>query len=291
MPRTNHKWMVAAWWCVPLCFTLHAASAAERSAPPDPTSCTEPPRSVHAEKGRSPEEGVVRIRGGELAAFGTLSPVAFEAGDAQPAGEACGVCGDRRACAGHMADRGADGGACRGGAVSHPPIIRPAAGTIFPQCPFTAAHVHPYLLTTRDVENQLKYQMWRTKALLDAHADPAAEGGWLAAKWWLKDQWAMYLARNRIQSAALNAQLHAKLAYFVPSGCGGAGCPPIGFYNLVYPANPWHIDRRDTQIYANPATGVPMVVPLPPNVEHVMHYSDDTPSSRLTRLGYRIYPR
>ncbi|RMG40861.1 MAG: hypothetical protein D6725_02640 [Planctomycetota bacterium] len=331
MPRTKGELVMAACWCVPLCVCLHAMGAeplesaamglthSTPGAVQDAGDATGP--AVAESAGGGPTEGIVRIRGGSHPAF-AVRPVAFEKGGCAdsggctvpPAARARGIEGKDAAACGSGGAAGNE--ASRPRAISYPPTIRPATrpgaeaacppspavaahgcppsaagGASSAYCPPALAHAHPYLLTTGEIENQLKYYKWRTKAFLDTHADPGAEGGWFAAKCWLKDQWAMYLARNRIQSAAFNAKLHAKLAYFVPSGCGGAGCPPVGFYSLVYPANPYYIDRRDTQVYANPVTGIPMVVPLPPNVEHVMHYSDDTPSSRLTRLGYRVYPR
>lgn len=80
-----------------------------------------------------------------------------------------------------------------------------------------------------------------------------------------------------------------KFGYFFPTGCGGAGCPPIGKYARVYPQDPSYFDQRDGQVYGAHGYGVPMSVPLAPVVGHQYNYSWGTPSSRLTPIS-RIAP-
>ncbi|NOX56318.1 MAG: hypothetical protein GXP27_18115 [Planctomycetes bacterium] len=98
-------------------------------------------------------------------------------------------------------------------------------------------------------------------------------------------------ARYRQQSQRLQQQLAGKLAYFTPSGCGGAGCPPFGNYHVVYAVQPDYFDPRDGQVFAAPGTGVPMAVPLAPNVHYSYNYSHGIPSSRITPISDVIPPR
>ena len=98
-------------------------------------------------------------------------------------------------------------------------------------------------------------------------------------------------ARYHRQSRLLQQQLAAKLAYFTPSGCGGAGCPPFGNYHVVYAVQPDYFDPRDGQIFAAPGIGVPMAVPLAPNVHYSYNYSHGIPSSRITPVSDVIPPR
>ena len=62
----------------------------------------------------------------------------------------------------------------------------------------------------------------------------------------------------------------------------GAGA---GKYEIYYPLNLQHFDQRDGKIYAAPEWGIPMAVPLAPNVEHTYNYGWGVPSSRLTRVS------
>lgn len=81
-----------------------------------------------------------------------------------------------------------------------------------------------------------------------------------------------------------------KYGYFYPTGCGGTGCPPVGFYNMVYAVDPYHHDQRDGQVYSAQGSGVPMAVPLAPNVRHTYNYGWGIPSSRLTPIS-RVAPQ
>ena len=76
-----------------------------------------------------------------------------------------------------------------------------------------------------------------------------------------------------------------KFGYFIPTGCGGAGCPPIGHYSRVYPQDPHYFDGRDGQTWAAQGYGVPIAVPLAPVVGHQYNYSWGTPASRLTPIS------
>jgi len=77
--------------------------------------------------------------------------------------------------------------------------------------------------------------------------------------------------------------------YFCPEGCGGKGCPPYGCYDMIYSANPEYFDQRDGGVYAAQGYGVPVAVPLAPNVEQAYNYSWGMPASRLTRIS-RVVP-
>ncbi len=80
-----------------------------------------------------------------------------------------------------------------------------------------------------------------------------------------------------------------KFGYFIPTGCGGAGCPPFGKYARVYPQDPSYFDQRDGQAWGAAGYGVPIAVPLAPVVGHQYNYSWGTPASRLTPVS-RIAP-
>lgn len=65
----------------------------------------------------------------------------------------------------------------------------------------------------------------------------------------------------------------------------GAG---TGKYEIAYPLNLQHFDPRDGKVYAAPEWGIPMAVPLAPNVEHTYNYGWGVPNSRLTRISYPV---
>ncbi|GAB4148672.1 MAG: hypothetical protein Tsb009_22590 [Planctomycetaceae bacterium] len=76
-----------------------------------------------------------------------------------------------------------------------------------------------------------------------------------------------------------------KLGYFIPTGCGGGGCPPFGMYDIAYPVNPQYFDGRDGRLFSAQGYGVPMAVPLAPNVRHTYNYGWGIPSSRRTPIS------
>lgn len=83
-----------------------------------------------------------------------------------------------------------------------------------------------------------------------------------------------------------NARLADKLfGWMVPSGCCGQGCPPIGKYHMTYADQPDYVNPNDTQIYAAQGYGMPITVPLAPNVNHTYNYSSGIPASRVTTIG------
>jgi hypothetical protein len=91
--------------------------------------------------------------------------------------------------------------------------------------------------------------------------------------------------RNELCAARVCQNIHDKLSYFHPTGSGGAGSPPFGHYHRTYPANPYYADDRDDDVYAAQGYGVPMAVPLAPNVRHTYNYGWGIPSSRLTPVS------
>ncbi len=94
--------------------------------------------------------------------------------------------------------------------------------------------------------------------------------------------------RNRCASTSycMEEWLACHLGYFIPrGGADGKGLPPFGCYNMVYATDPSYFDQRDGQVYAAQGYGVPVGVPLAPNVHHSYNYSWGTPSSRLTPVG------
>lgn len=83
-----------------------------------------------------------------------------------------------------------------------------------------------------------------------------------------------------------NARLGNLLfGWMVPSGCCGQGCAPVGAYHVTYADQPDYIDQRDTQLYAAQGYGMPITVPLAPNVNHTYNYSAGVPASRVTHIG------
>jgi hypothetical protein len=130
----------------------------------------------------------------------------------------------------------------------------------------------------------------RTGAFYDlcpAHGEPMCHK---CHSWWAC-QCAMFRARNEEQSRIWHAHCKGKLAYFCPMGNCGQGVPPVGWYEMVYAADPNYFDPRDGQLYAAQGYGVPISVPLAPTVRHTMNYSSGMPSSRLTPISTVISPR
>lgn len=83
-----------------------------------------------------------------------------------------------------------------------------------------------------------------------------------------------------------NARLADKLfGWMIPSGCCGQGCPPVGKYHMTYADQPDYVNPNDTQVYAAQGYGMPITVPLAPNVNHTYNYSAGIPSSRITTIG------
>lgn len=108
---------------------------------------------------------------------------------------------------------------------------------------------------------------------------------------WIAQEKAQFECRRAYRNHVWGAHFHNKLNYFKPGGCCGTGCPPFGQYERVYSAQPNYWDKRDSRIYAAPATGVPTSIPLPPNVHYQYNYGWGTPSSRLTPVSSLVRPR
>lgn len=98
------------------------------------------------------------------------------------------------------------------------------------------------------------------------------------SRWW-RGQQLNFLSRNQRLSNTL-------FGWLVPSGCCGQGCPPVGCYNVTYADDPGYSDSRDGGMaYGAQGYGVPVNVPLAPNVRQSYNYSWGTPSSRITPMG------
>ncbi|MGH7128205.1 MAG: hypothetical protein ACREJB_04295 [Planctomycetaceae bacterium] len=82
--------------------------------------------------------------------------------------------------------------------------------------------------------------------------------------------------------------LWCRYGYFMPTGCCGYGCQPMGHYHMGYAVNPWYFDPRDGRVYAAQYYNMPMAVPLAPNVGHTYNYSWGIPSSRLTPISRHV---
>lgn len=61
--------------------------------------------------------------------------------------------------------------------------------------------------------------------------------------------------------------------------------------SVVYPLNPWAYDRRDARVYSAQGYGIPLAVPLAPNVHFTYNYGWGIPSSRLTPLSRLQHPQ
>ncbi len=97
-------------------------------------------------------------------------------------------------------------------------------------------------------------------------------------RWW-RGQQLNFLSRNQRLSNTL-------FGWLIPSGCGGQGCPTVGCYSVTYADDPGYSDGRDGGMgYGAQGYGVPVNVPLAPNVRQSYNYSWGTPSSRITPMG------
>lgn len=81
---------------------------------------------------------------------------------------------------------------------------------------------------------------------------------------------------------SLREFFRCKFGYFIPTGCGGKGCAPIGHYKMTYAVDPYYFDGRDGQLYGAQGYGVPVAVPLAPTVRQTYNYGWGIPSSRIT---------
>ncbi|MCA9035789.1 MAG: hypothetical protein KDA91_11700 [Planctomycetaceae bacterium] len=98
----------------------------------------------------------------------------------------------------------------------------------------------------------------------------------------VRDVWRGHAMSFRNKNARLADHL---FGWMIPSGCCGKGCPPVGKYNITYADQPGYADSRDGQMYAAQGYGIPMTVPLAPNVHQQYNYSWGVPSSRLTQIS------
>jgi len=64
------------------------------------------------------------------------------------------------------------------------------------------------------------------------------------------------------------------------------GVAPVGRYNITYAVDPYQFDKRDGRpLYGAQGYGVPIAVPLAPNVHQTYNYGWGIPSSRLTPVS------
>ncbi|QDU00430.1 hypothetical protein V6x_01030 [Gimesia chilikensis] len=84
---------------------------------------------------------------------------------------------------------------------------------------------------------------------------------------------------------SLREFFRCKFGYFIPTGCGGKGCAPIGHYKMTYAVDPYYFDGRDGQLYGAQGYGVPVAVPLAPTVRQTYNYGWGVPSSRITPIS------
>ena len=74
--------------------------------------------------------------------------------------------------------------------------------------------------------------------------------------------------------------------WMIPSGYCGQGCPPLGKYRMNYAVNPGYAHPADNAAYGAQGYGVPVTVPLAPNVRQSYNYSSGIPASRITPVGH-----
>lgn len=72
--------------------------------------------------------------------------------------------------------------------------------------------------------------------------------------------------------------------YGCNNGCEEC-CRETKHGSVVYPLNPGYYDRRDARVYSAPGYGIPIAVPLAPNVHFTYNYGWGIPSSRLTPIS------
>jgi hypothetical protein len=102
----------------------------------------------------------------------------------------------------------------------------------------------------------------------------------------LSDIWSVqsqtFLDRNRRQSEAWSTWVFYRLGLYTPASMHTA---PIGSYRMVYPVDPRYVDPRDSRVYGAQGAGIPIVVPLAPNVGSGYNYGSGLPASRLTPIS------
>lgn len=116
-----------------------------------------------------------------------------------------------------------------------------------------------------------------TRVFATAAPKGSCRNGEYPKRWW-RGQQENYFARNQRLSNIL-------FGWLVPSGCGGQGCPPVGCYQITYADQPGYQNPQDGMAYGAQGYGVPVTVPLPPNVRQSYNYSSGIPSSRITQIG------
>lgn len=59
----------------------------------------------------------------------------------------------------------------------------------------------------------------------------------------------------------------------------------MGKYKIAYPLRPDYTDPRDSRVYAAQGAGIPLAVPLAPNVSYGYNYSNGPQGSRMTPIS------
>ena len=281
---------IAAWLVVPSALSFSLASAQEPPAAPAvqeipmrPTGDAVPPPppdgdAKDAAPGVLPAAPVGRVASGGCGPAGTC-----RVSDTCRNGLSCPTGGCQSGMArvtGMCAD-----GTCRDG-FAYPTNGTPCMGSPGSCLSSEVCMGRPY--TVGDLNRSIFGAKCRSKEILGL--DGCSGGCSPLSQWWAGQQYKSE-CRRAYRNHVLAAHLHNKFNYFSPSGCCGEGCPPFGTYTRVYATEPHYADARDGQVYASPTTGMPMAVPLPPNVRHQYNYSWGMPSSRLTPISNIVLPR
>lgn len=92
-------------------------------------------------------------------------------------------------------------------------------------------------------------------------------------------------AANRLAWHVVYADARFRTNFLNALGFNRPPCTWKWTHTSVYPADPGYYDPRDGRAYSAQGYGVPMSVPLAPNVKYTYNYGWGVPSSRLTPVG------
>jgi hypothetical protein len=94
----------------------------------------------------------------------------------------------------------------------------------------------------------------------------------------IRCRWQAFRAECAVGRAVCRGAVEARLQRFAAN------------HRCIQPVNPYYNDPRDGQVYSATGFGVPVSVPLAPNVRYTYNYGWGVPSSRLTPI-YSSYDR
>lgn len=222
-------------------------------------------------------------------AFGTAGAAAYGASGVAAPYHVGGYCGPGPVCnvSGYYGPGAAcgPGGACPGncGPTSQEGGCNPGSCCCGMSCPGPGCQCEGNVcMSSFGACDDCFYGPGHNQRMVRLFARATPKGSFNCARWptrWWRGQQINYLARNQRLSNIL-------FGWLVPSGCCGRGCPPIGSYGITYADKPCCQHPQDGLAYGAQGYGVPVTVPLPPNVRQSYNYSSGIPSSRITQIGH-----